>query len=60
MDPANRMLGYASGDALMVIAAVVELRIGIAAECRPLAELAPPLSCDDAVPQRQASTLPTR
>jgi MFS family permease len=38
--------GYAAGAALMVAAALVELRLGIRAECRPLEEVAAPLSLD--------------
>ena len=38
--------GYAAGAALMVGAALVELRLGIRAERRPLEEIAAPLSLD--------------
>jgi MFS family permease len=38
--------GYAAGAALMVGAALVELRLGIRAERRPLEEVAAPLSLD--------------
>jgi len=36
--------GYFLGAALMVIAAVVELRLGVKAECKSLEDVAPPLS----------------
>ncbi|MGE0717388.1 MAG: MFS transporter [Alphaproteobacteria bacterium] len=36
--------GYLLGGGLMIVAAAVEMRLGIAAECRPLEEVAPPLS----------------
>ena len=36
--------GYALGGALMIIAAFVELTLGVAAERKPLEEVAPPLS----------------
>ena len=39
--------GYAAGAALMLIAAGVELWLGVAAERRPLEEVARPLSCID-------------
>jgi MFS family permease len=39
--------GYALGGSLMLIAALVEARIGIPAECQPLESLARPLSCVD-------------
>ena len=38
------MWGYLLGAALMIAAALVTLKLGIAAECRPLEEVAPPLS----------------
>jgi MFS family permease len=38
--------GYALGAALMIIAALVELRLGVRAERRPLEEVAAPLSLD--------------
>jgi MFS family permease len=41
------MWGYAFGGALMLLAAGVELLIGVAAECRPLESVAPPLSQAD-------------
>ena len=44
---ANLLVGYLFGGALMVFAAVVELAIGVAAEGRPLEEIAPPLSAED-------------
>ena len=40
----NVLWGYLFGGALMILAAVVELAIGLEAERRPLEELAPPLS----------------
>lgn len=40
----NIFWGYVFGGALMVLAALVELRLGVAAECLPLEEVAPPLS----------------
>jgi MFS family permease len=40
----NVLWGYLFGGALMILAAVVELRIGLRAERRPLEELARPLS----------------
>ena len=36
--------GYFLGAALMVIAALVELRLGVKAECLSLEDVAPPLS----------------
>ena len=36
--------GYLLGAALMVIAAAVELRLGVSAECKSLEDVAPPLS----------------
>ncbi|HSI00152.1 MAG TPA: MFS transporter [Reyranella sp.] len=36
--------GYYLGAALMVIAALVELKLGVKAECQPLEDVAPPLS----------------
>ena len=38
------MWGYLLGAALMIAAALVTLKLGIAAECKPLEEVAPPLS----------------
>jgi MFS family permease len=38
------VFGYLLGAALMLIAAVVEMVLGVKAECRPLEEVAPPLS----------------
>jgi MFS family permease len=38
--------GYLLGAALMIAAALVTLKLGVAAECRPLEEVAPPLSAD--------------
>jgi MFS family permease len=37
--------GYVLGGGLMILAAIVEVRLGVAAERKPLEELAPPLSC---------------
>ncbi len=39
--------GYLLGAALMVAAALVTLKLGVAAECKPLEEVAPPLSVFD-------------
>jgi len=36
--------GYFLGAALMVVAAAIELRLGVKAECKPLEDVAPPLS----------------
>jgi MFS family permease len=36
--------GYWLGAALMIVAAAVELRLGVKAECMPLEDVAPPLS----------------
>ena len=36
--------GYLLGAGTMIVAAVVTLKLGVAAECRPLEEVAPPLS----------------
>lgn len=45
------MVGYLLGGGLMVVAALVTLRLAVAAEGRPLEEVATPLSCPDhAVP----------
>jgi len=41
------MWGYLFGGVLMLLAAGVELLIGVAAECRPLESVAPPLSQAD-------------
>jgi MFS family permease len=40
----NIVYGYFLGAALMIIAAVVELRLGVKAECKSLEDVAPPLS----------------
>ena len=40
------MWGYLLGAALMIAAALVTLKLGIAAECKPLEEVAPPLSSE--------------
>jgi len=37
---------FGSGAALMIAAALVTLKLGIAAECKPLEEIGPPLSSD--------------
>jgi MFS family permease len=36
--------GYLFGAGTMIVAALVTLKLGVAAECRPLEEVAPPLS----------------
>jgi MFS family permease len=36
--------GYLLGAVMMIVAALVTLKLGVAAECRPLEEVAPPLS----------------
>jgi hypothetical protein len=36
--------GYLLGAGLMVLAGIVEMKIGVAAECKPLEEVARPLS----------------
>ncbi|HET9762669.1 MAG TPA: MFS transporter [Casimicrobiaceae bacterium] len=46
-EPSAVAWGYAAGAALMLIAAGVELWLGVAAERRPLEEVARPLSCID-------------
>ena len=43
-DPRAIAGGYAFGAALMLVAAVIALWLGVAAERRPLEEVAPPLS----------------
>jgi MFS family permease len=43
-EPTSIAWGYALGALLMVTAAVVALRLGVSAECKPLEEVAPPLS----------------
>ncbi|OJZ70156.1 MFS transporter [Mycobacterium paraffinicum] len=45
------MWSFLTGAAVMAIAGLVELRLGIAAERRPLEELALPLTVDDAEPE---------
>jgi MFS family permease len=42
--PNDIVFGYMLGAALMIIAALVTLRLGVNAECKPLEEVAPPLS----------------
>ena len=49
-DPAAIAWGYAAGAALMLVAAGVELWLGVAAERRSLEEIARPLSCVDEEP----------
>ena len=54
-------LGYAFGAALMLIAALIEWRIGVAAERRALEDVAAPLSQasdDDEVEPRANGNLP--
>jgi MFS family permease len=46
-EPAAIAWGYAFGALLMLIAAAVALRLGVAAERKPLEEVARPLSCID-------------
>ena len=40
----NIVYGYFLGAALMIVAALVELRLGVQAECKSLEDVAPPLS----------------
>lgn len=42
--PREIVLGYLLGALLMIIAAAVALKLGVQAECKPLEEVAPPLS----------------
>jgi MFS family permease len=42
--PGDIVMGYFLGAALMIIAAAVTMKLGVAAECRPLEEVAAPLS----------------
>lgn len=49
-DRGQVMWSFLTGAAVMAIAGLVELRLGIAAERRPLEELALPLTVDDAEP----------
>ncbi len=49
-EPAAIAAGYALGAALMLGAAIVALRLGVAAERKPLEEVAPPLSAEDRAP----------
>ncbi|HEX9326412.1 MAG TPA: MFS transporter [Reyranella sp.] len=42
--PTEIVSGYMLGAFLMIVAALVTLRLGVKAECRPLEEVAPPLS----------------
>jgi zinc transporter ZupT len=41
------VLGYLLGAALMVVAALVELKLGVRAEGKSLEDVAPPLSCSE-------------
>ena len=41
---ADIVAGYLLGAGTMIVAALVTLKLGVAAECRPLEEVAPPLS----------------
>jgi hypothetical protein len=43
-DPWSLFAGYAVGGVLMIVAAGVAARLGVAAERKPLEEIAPPLS----------------
>ena len=43
-EPGEIVMGYFLGAALMIVAALVTIKLGVAAECRPLEEVAPPLS----------------
>ncbi|MBI3197250.1 MAG: MFS transporter, partial [Rhodospirillales bacterium] len=43
-EPGEIVMGYFLGAALMSVAALVTIKLGVAAECRPLEEVAPPLS----------------
>jgi MFS family permease len=47
---AEILWGYLLGAVLMVAAALVTLKLGVAAECKPLEEIAPPLSALDDKP----------
>jgi MFS family permease len=42
--PTEIVMGYMLGAFVMIVAALVTLRLGVKAECRPLEEVAPPLS----------------
>ena len=42
--PREIVLGYLLGAALMIVAALVTLKLGVKAECKSLEEVAPPLS----------------
>jgi hypothetical protein len=42
--PRDIVFGYLLGAILMIAAALVTIRLGVNAECRPLEEVAPPLS----------------
>jgi MFS family permease len=43
-DRGDIVAGYLLGAGMMIVAALVTTRLGVAAECRPLEEIAPPLS----------------
>ncbi|MDI1284178.1 MAG: MFS transporter [Reyranella sp.] len=43
-DRGDIVAGYLLGAATMIVAALVTLKLGVAAECKPLEEVAPPLS----------------
>jgi MFS family permease len=42
--PRDIVFGYMLGAVLMIVAALVTIKLGVNAECRPLEEVAPPLS----------------
>ena len=44
MDLQQIVLDYMLGAAVLIVAALVTLWLGVNAECRPLEEVAPPLS----------------
>jgi MFS family permease len=52
--PNEIVTGYMLGAVLMIAAALVTLRLGVKAECRPLEEVAPPLSMRTDVPDSEA------
>ncbi len=60
-DRGNVLVGYLFGAALMIVAAVVELMLGVKAEGKSLEDLAPPLSSLSAssVPAAQGHCKPT-
>jgi MFS family permease len=62
-DPHEVFLGYAIGATLMIAAALVAVRLGVAAERRPLEELSAPLSSfarSSTKPRDPTPTLPSR